>query len=314
MFKRKTSQCVDTGLYYDPEHNVEVETAKNTANFSDKWSRFYNAKNRREYDEFQSNWFETLYGITRHKLIGNLHGSMILDAGCGGGGKNHNMSKLNPSCQFWGVDLSSELEIKALETKKSQNLNFLRADIANLPFEGNIFDLIICDQVLHHTKNPQATLIEFNRLLKNKSELLTYVYQKKALPRELLDQFFIDEKEFPADELYKMSDQLTCLGEFLQTNFAGEFEFPEVEFLNIPGGKMTLQRFIYDNFIKCFYNSDMGFEQSTIVNYDWYIPNIAYRYTVGEFQDMCSLAGFEINYLHTEPSCISGRLVKIKDV
>lgn len=314
MFIRELTQCSDTGLYCDSEIKVDIKTAENTANFSDKWNRFYNTQNRREYDEFQSEWFETLYGVTREQLIGSLHGSMILDAGCGGGDKTHNMSIINSSCQFWGADLSNELGIKALETREKQNLRYLRADISNLPFESKTFDLIICDQVLHHTQDPQATLIEFNRLLKNQSELLTYVYQKKALPRELLDQYFIDNKEIAAAELFKMSEQLTCLGKFLQTNFQGEFEFPGVEFLEIPGGKMTLQRFVYDNFLKCFFNSNMGFEQSAIVNYDWYLPDIAYRYTVSEFKSMCRKAGFEIIYLHTEPSCISGRLVKFKDV
>lgn len=314
MFIRDVEKCNETGLYVDkikPDNNL---TQTNTENFSDKWDRFYETNNRNEYDEFQANWFETLYGLTRRELLENLINANILDAGCGGGDKTHSMSLINGKCSFWGADLSSKLEKKSLQVIDLDHLQYIRSDIADLPFENYFFDLIICDQVLHHTENPQNTLIEFNRLLKLESELLTYVYKKKALPRELLDQFFIDEKELKADDLFQMSEELTILGKFLQDNFPGEFDFPEVNLINLPPQRKSIQRFIYDNFIKCFYNSEMGFSQSALVNYDWYIPDIAYRYSIDEFKEMCKVAGFEIIYLHTEPSCISGRLKKIKDI
>ena len=151
-------------------------------------------------------------------------------------------------------------------------------------------------------------------MLKPESELLTYVYQKKAVPREMVDQHFIDARDYSPDDLYKMSEQLTILGKFLQDQFPGEFNFPSVSLLNIPNQSKTLQRFIYDNFLKCFFNSSIGFKQSVIVNYDWYIPDIAFRYSLPEFKEMCLSTGFEFKYLHTEPSCISGRLKKIANI
>jgi ubiquinone/menaquinone biosynthesis C-methylase UbiE len=314
MFIRDVKKCSKSGLYIDITSSNKEITKTNIENFSDKWNRFYSTDSRKEYDNFQSKWFETLYGLSRNQLLKDLNGINILDAGCGGGDKTHSMSKINQNCYFWGADLSNELETKSKEVKDLHNIEYIRSDIAELPFKNDFFDLIICDQVLHHTENPQNTLFEFNRLLKQGSELLTYVYNKKADPRELLDQYFIDERNFNADDLFDMSLELTILGKFLQENFKGEHDFPGVSLINIPAERKSLQRFIYDNFIKCFYNSEMGFNQSVLVNYDWYIPDIAYRYSLDEFKDMCKVAGFEFIYLHTEPSCISGRLKKIKDI
>ena len=147
MFRRTVNQCSQTKLYTDTIFPQKMLTKSNTENFSDKWSKFYNSENRKEYDEFQAEWFLTLYGVSREDLIKDLAGAKILDAGCGGGDKTHSMALLNQDCDFWGVDLSSKLEVKAKETKNNNNLNFLRSDIANLPFEDQTFDIVICDRV-----------------------------------------------------------------------------------------------------------------------------------------------------------------------
>ena len=36
--------------------------------------------------------------------------------------------------------------------------------------------------------------------------------------------------------------------------------------------------------MKCFFNSEMGDQYSTLVNYDWYHPPFAYRYTIDEIK------------------------------
>ena len=42
-----------------------------------------------------------------------------------------------------------------------------------------------------HTENPELTFSEFVRIIrKNKGEVGCYFYAKKALPRELLDDYF----------------------------------------------------------------------------------------------------------------------------
>tara|TARA_B100002019_G_scaffold276010_1_gene274409 strand:+ start:4955 stop:5923 length:969 start_codon:yes stop_codon:yes gene_type:complete len=308
FFEKKTSYNKRTSLFEDKSIDKNKLTASNISKFSNKWKKFYTTKNRENYDIFQEKWFRSLYGISRKKLLSTKGNLNVLDAGCGGGDKTHEMAKINDKNNLWGVDLSHELEVKSLETKNQQNLNYLRADISNLPFKKNIFDIIICDQVLHHTFSPKKTLKEFKRLLRPKGTLLTYVYRKKSLPRELLDQHFIDSKAYSQSELFEMSKQLTKLGKTLEEFSNEKIWFPEIPILGIKRQKKTMQRFIYDNFIKCFYNEDIGIEQSNIVNFDWYIPDIAYRYDEDTFFELCKNTGFKIIYKHIENSCISVRL------
>ena len=56
---------------------------------------------------------------------------------------------------------------------------FVKGDIANTCQDG-AFDMISCDQVLHHTESPPQTLQEFVRITKDNGALNTYVYAKKS--------------------------------------------------------------------------------------------------------------------------------------
>ena len=79
--------------------------------------------------------------------------------------------------------------------------------------------------------------------------------------------------------MWEMSEQLTLLGRRL-SDLNIEIEVPDIPLLEIKGGKIDLQRFIYWNFLKCFWNEDLGLNTSISTNYDWYAPANAERYTL----------------------------------
>lgn len=66
-----------------------------------------------------------------------------------------------------------------------------------------------------------------------------------------------------------------------------------IDVLNIPAGTYDLQRFIYYNFIKCFWNSQIGYDLSNIVNFDWYHPNNAQQQTEQEVRDWMKEYGID---------------------
>ena len=86
-----------------------------------------------------------------------------------------------------------------------------------------------------------------------------------------------------------------------------DFGFPRNQGTGNQGGRQDLQRFIYWNFIKCFWNEELGHEASVSGNFDWYAPSLAFRYTQEEFLEMSDDAGFENLYLHCEEACHTGR-------
>ena len=72
---------------------------------------------------------------------------------------------------------------------------------------------------------------------------------------------------------------------------------------------MTVQRFIYWNFLKCFWSDRLGRHNSILTNYDWYAPSQAFRFSEDEFRAMVETAGLETVFSHTERACLSGRFV-----
>lgn len=83
-------------------------------------------------------------------------------------------------------------------------------------FIEDLFDYVSCDQVIMNTGNPDNTFAELMRITKGGGEVSCYVYKKKALARELLDDYFrVKCKEFSHDDLMQLSKQLTELGKTL---------------------------------------------------------------------------------------------------
>jgi len=282
--------------------------------FTEKW----NATKQSESDEYdiwktrQQEWYLQLYGYqSEEKLAQVLHkDKLILDAGCGLGYKAAWFSRLAPNSLVVAMDFSDSIYRVAERYKEYPNLIFVQGDIADTNFKDEIFNFINCDQVLHHTESPPNTLSEFYRIAKQDADLNTYVYAKKALPRELLDDYFRHaSKQMDHAEIWELSKQLTELGKCLsELNIA--IDVPHIPALGINGGKQDIQRFIYWNFLKCFWNHELGWDQSVAVNFDWYSPSNAFRYNKTEFLEMCQKSGWENVFLHSEDACHSGRFFK----
>jgi len=94
------------------------------------------------------------------KLIGDVKNKKILDAGCGEG---YFLSLINSNKKF-GVELSEKRISQAL--KLYPDLKIKIADVKHLPFEDNIFDVIVCSEVLEHVSGYEQAIKEFKRCVK----------------------------------------------------------------------------------------------------------------------------------------------------
>ncbi len=108
-----------------------------------------------------------------------------------------------------------------------------------------------------------------------------------------------------------MSEQLSELGKRLQ-ELKVSFESPEIPLLGIKGGEYDIQRFIYWNFLKCFYNEELGWDTSVITNFDWYSPSNAKRFSEEEFKKLGSDNALSLVYFHKEEACFGARFEKSK--
>jgi ubiquinone/menaquinone biosynthesis C-methylase UbiE len=86
-------------------------------------------------------------------------GSRLLDAGCG---RYLRFSReLAPAARVVGIDLEREFD-----TNNSAPPFAVRGDIAALPFESNVFDMVISRSVVEHLMDPPAVFQEFYRVLR----------------------------------------------------------------------------------------------------------------------------------------------------
>jgi len=283
--------------------------------FTEKWALAdFADKDFEAYNAFQQEWYLKLYGFSDlDSFSGYLRQkSMIVDCGAGKGTKAAWFASLSPETYVVAVELSDAIFPAAEYYRdKLPNLAFVKADIVDMPFFGDgCFDFVNCDQVIHHTHDPEATFKELVRIVRSGADVTCYVYRKKALPRELLDDYFREASKNMSDaELKALSEQLTDLGKML-SDLKVELDFPDIPALGIRGGRQDLQRFIYWNFLKCFWNAELGRGMSTMTNYDWYAPSQAARYSEAEFRRWIEGNDLEIVHFHKEEACYSGRFRK----
>ena len=85
-----------------------------------------------------------------------------------------------------------------------------------------------------------------------------------------------------------------------------EIDVPEnIDLLDIPSGKISLQRFFYWHVFKAFYSTTMSLDELNHVNVDWYAPVNAHRQTPEQVRSWCLEAGLVIEREHVQESGIS---------
>jgi ubiquinone/menaquinone biosynthesis C-methylase UbiE len=281
--------------------------------FSEKWDRYERSDEKERLYEFQREWYLKLYGFASEDALREyLAGcDVVIDAGCGLGYKAAWFARLAPHALVIGMDYSDAALQAAQNYATLANLFFVRGDIARTGLRDGSVDYASCDQVIMHTESPEQTFSELARITRRAgAQVACYFYAKKALPRELLDDYFRTQcKSIPTEALWQMSEQLTELGRRLSA-LDVSFDAPAIPLLGIKEGRYDLQRFIYWNFLKCFWNEDLGRETSIVVNFDWYSPSYARRFGEVGVRDLVGANSMTDTFFHSEQACYSGRFIR----
>ena len=129
--------------------------------FGDQWKRY----KKTQLDSYSGSPIsENRLNHCLGELKDNLQGKLVLEAGCGAGRFTEILLKKGPS--LVSSDLSSAVEVNIENFPVSNKHIVIQADINDMPFADETFDVVICMGVIQHTPSPEQTIENLYKLVK----------------------------------------------------------------------------------------------------------------------------------------------------
>lgn len=132
-------------------------------------------KSKRHFDSTAVDYNNSSDGKFTEKMYAPLLAELrkqqsgkLLDVGCGNGNILEPLS--DTELQLFGIDLSDKM-IEEAGKRLNGRAKLQTANAEKLPFDGNMFDILVCNASFHHYPNPDAVLTEMNRVMKNSALL-----------------------------------------------------------------------------------------------------------------------------------------------
>jgi 2-polyprenyl-3-methyl-5-hydroxy-6-metoxy-1,4-benzoquinol methylase len=114
----------------------------------------------------------------------SLRGLDVLEAGCGQGQHTRILSEV--AATVTAVDLNTAPLL--VPSSLPENVRVVEADIAQIDL-GRVYDVVMSIGVVHHTDDPDATVANLRRHVRNGGRLILWVYSREgnALVRWLVE-------------------------------------------------------------------------------------------------------------------------------
>jgi SAM-dependent methyltransferase len=142
-----------------------------TSSFSYEWQRF--ARTQLDSATRRTDTRDRLQASLNFPLA-DLRGKLVLDAGCGMGRFAEVVHQVGG--MYIGMDYSYAIDAAQHNVGHLPNVHLVQADLFNLPFADEVFDLVFSLGVLHHTPDPRRAFASLPRVLKPGGSLSVTVY------------------------------------------------------------------------------------------------------------------------------------------
>lgn len=183
VYKQKDAYTLQSGnkiIHLVDEIPRFVETGSYASLFGDQWKTY----KKTQLDSFtgvpiSTNRLNRCLG----ELKDNLQNKTVLEAGCGAGRFTEVL--LQKGAYLVSSDISSAVEVNKENCPLSDKHLIIQADINDMPFENNSFDVVICLGVIQHTPDPDLTIKNLYDLVKPGGCLVIdhYTFNKSFLFR-----------------------------------------------------------------------------------------------------------------------------------
>ncbi len=148
------------------------------------------AELHRRFSTNRSGWFDWVCDQMQLEA-----GMRVLECGCGPGWQwRATLERVPPGCQITLTDLSDGMvaEARAALSDTPIAFHFRTADIIDLPFDDDSFDLVVANHMLYHVPDRSHALAEVRRVLAEHGRFLcatngdAHLHELRALRSRLL--------------------------------------------------------------------------------------------------------------------------------
>jgi 2-polyprenyl-3-methyl-5-hydroxy-6-metoxy-1,4-benzoquinol methylase len=94
--------------------------------------------------------------VLGESLVTDLKDKLVLEVGCGAGRFTERL--LQYGTELVSMDLSTAVDANIQNFPITNSHSVIQADLTQIPFEENNFDLVVCLGVIQHTPNPEFTI------------------------------------------------------------------------------------------------------------------------------------------------------------
>jgi ubiquinone/menaquinone biosynthesis C-methylase UbiE len=113
-------------------------------------------------------------------------GGVVLDAGCGTGRLAAEIADRRPDVHIYGVDLEPGMvDVAVRRTRRlglDDRVEFIVADLADLPLPDRSVDLVVSTASLHHWTDVGAVVASLDRVLRSAGRIWIYDLRPVATP------------------------------------------------------------------------------------------------------------------------------------
>jgi len=186
--------------------------------FGDQWKKY----KKTQLDSYSGT---TITADRLNRCLGepgkDLSGKLVLEAGCGAGRFTEIL--LQKNAVLVSADMSSAVEVNQENFPQSDRHMVIQADINDMPYADESFDLVICLGVIQHTPIPEQTIRSLYQLVKKGGWLVIdhYTYTRSNLFRFVAPVYRWKLKKQPATITLPATQRLVKRFLPLHKRFAG---------------------------------------------------------------------------------------------
>lgn len=198
----------------------------------------------RQADSHDKLWLRVLSAGKLRYIRRYAKGQRILDIGCGKGWYLHYLIEQGFSVAAMDVERWGRFE----------NVNFVQASAADLPFKENLFDTVIMTDVLEHIKNDVGALEEVSRVTKGRLIISVSNSDDGVLPEyNLTFKHHKDKTHYREYSQEEISAKLEKAGFVVKHFFLEGPISPQIclEFLKLPNILKSVVRYVVFKLCQC---------------------------------------------------------------